>query len=115
MLKKLALKSTLLIFFWAALFGSLLAQERYAASYAGFAGYQAPLWAAKDLGLLTKQDLNVDVVFVPGAARGVQALLSGSTHFALIDPTAPLTAMLQGADLILVGGSLNKFPFSLVT
>lgn len=114
-IKTLALALTLSIVFWAALSGSPLAQERYAASYAGFAGYQVPLWAAKDVGLLAKYELNVDLVFVPGAARGVQALLSGSTHFALVDPTSPLTAMLQGADLILVAGSLNKFPFSLVT
>ena len=28
----------------------LAAQEKYIASYAGFAGFQAPLWAAKDFG-----------------------------------------------------------------
>ncbi len=107
-------KSALLILFWLALSGGPLAQERYAASYGGFAGYQVPLWAAKDLGLLSKYGFNMDLVFVPGAARGVQALLSGSTQFAQIDPTSPLTAMLQGVDLIIVAGSLNKFPFSLV-
>ena len=29
----------------------ITAQEKYIASYAGFAGFQAPLWAAKDFGV----------------------------------------------------------------
>ena len=30
------------------------AQERYTIAYAGFAGFQSPLWATKELGLLAK-------------------------------------------------------------
>lgn len=91
------------------------AQEKFMASYAGFAGFQAPLWAASDYGLLTKRGLPVDLVMIPGSARGAQALLGGSTHFAQIDGTALIAAINQGADLVFVASSLNKFPFSLVT
>jgi NitT/TauT family transport system substrate-binding protein len=93
----------------------LCAQERYIASYAGFAGFQAPLWAAQDFGLLSKYGVNMDLVMIPGSARGTQALLGGSTHFGQIDGTALISAINQGADLIFIGASLNKFPFSLVT
>lgn len=93
----------------------LLAQERYIASYAGFAGFQAPLWAAQDFGLLAKYNVNMDLVMIPGSARGTQALLGGSTHFGQIDGTALISAINQGADLVFIGASLNKFPFSLVT
>ena len=93
----------------------LLAQERYIASYAGFAGFQAPLWAAQDFGLLAKYNVNMDLVMIPGSARGAQALLGGSTHFGQIDGTALISAINQGADLVFIGASLNKFPFSLVT
>jgi len=91
------------------------AQERYIASYAGFAGFQAPLWAAQDFGLLAKYGVNMDLVMIPGSARGAQALLGGSTHFGQIDGTALISAINQGADLVFIGASLNKFPFSLVT
>jgi NitT/TauT family transport system substrate-binding protein len=94
---------------------SLFAQERYIASYAGFAGFQAPLWAAKDFGLLAEYGVNMDLVMIPGSARGAQALLGGSTHFGQIDGTALISAINQGADLVFIGASLNKFPFSLVT
>jgi ABC-type nitrate/sulfonate/bicarbonate transport system substrate-binding protein len=93
----------------------LLAQERYIASYAGFAGFQAPLWAAQDFGLLAKYNVNMDLVMIPGSARGAQALLGGSTHFGQIDGTALISAINQGADLVFIGASLNKFLFSLVT
>jgi ABC-type nitrate/sulfonate/bicarbonate transport system substrate-binding protein len=94
---------------------NLVAQEKYIASYAGFAGFQAPLWAAKDFGLLAKYGVNTDLVMIPGSARGAQALLGGSTHFGQIDGTALISAINQGADLVLIAASLNKFPFSLVT
>ena len=93
---------------------TLIAQERYVISYAGFGGFQAPAWAAKDLGLFTKYGLNTDLVMIPGSARGTQALLGGSTHFGQIDGTALISAINQGADLAIIAASLNKFPFSLV-
>jgi len=90
------------------------AQERLLVSYAGFAGFQAPAWAAKDLGLFSKYGLSTELVMIPGSARGAQALLGGSTHFGQIDGTALIAAINQGADLVLISASLNKFPFSLV-
>src|SRR5918999_1824477 len=92
-----------------------IAQEKYIASYAGFAGFQAPLWAAKDFGFLAKYGVDTDLVMIPGSARGAQALLGGSIHFGQIDGTALIAAINQGADLVFVASSLNRFPFSLVT
>jgi ABC-type nitrate/sulfonate/bicarbonate transport system substrate-binding protein len=94
---------------------TVVAQEKYIASYAGFAGFQAPLWAAKDFGFMAKYGVSADLVMIPGSARGAQALLGGSTHFGQIDGTALISAINQGADLVFVASSLNKFPFSLVT
>jgi ABC-type nitrate/sulfonate/bicarbonate transport system substrate-binding protein len=93
---------------------TIRAQERLLVSYAGFAGFQAPAWAAKDLGLFSKYGLSTELVMIPGSARGAQALLGGSTHFGQIDGTALIAAINQGADLVLISASLNKFPFSLV-
>jgi len=107
--------------FWSAILlilsaapATLVAQERYLVSYAGFAGFQAPVWAAKDFGLFAKYGLSTDLVMIPGSARGTQALLAGSTHFAQTDGTSLIMAINQGADLVFISASLNKFPFSLV-
>ena len=56
------------------------AQEKFIASYAGFAGFQAPLWAAKDFGFLAKYGVDTDLVMIPGSARGAQALLGNQSR-----------------------------------
>lgn len=102
------------LFILSALPATLLAQERYLIAYGGFAGFQAPIWAAKDLGLMAKYGLNGDVVMVPGSTREIQALLGGSVHFAQVDAVTTINAVDKGADLVIISGSLNTFPFSFV-
>jgi ABC-type nitrate/sulfonate/bicarbonate transport system substrate-binding protein len=88
------------------------AQEPYLVAYAGFAGFQAPVWAPKDLGLMAKYGFNGDVVLVPGSVRQIQALQGGSIHFAQVDAATAINAINQGADLVMISGSLNSFPYS---
>jgi ABC-type nitrate/sulfonate/bicarbonate transport system substrate-binding protein len=92
-----------------------VAQDRYMIGYAGFAGFQVSMWAAKDLGLLKKYGLDGEVVLVPGTTRQIQALVGESIHFAHVDAAGYIRAVQRGADMVLVGGAFNKFPFSLVT
>jgi NitT/TauT family transport system substrate-binding protein len=89
-------------------------QERYVIAYAGFAGFQSPLWATKELGFLNKYGINADLVLTPGSTRQIQALLGNSAHFAQVDAVTTINAIAQGADLVMISGSLNTFPFSFV-
>ena len=93
---------------------TLRAQERYLIAYAGFAGFQTPLWATKDLGLLAKYGVAGDLVLTPGSTRQIQALVANSVHFAQVDAVTTINAINQGADLVMISGSLNTFPFSFV-
>ncbi|HXG51159.1 MAG TPA: ABC transporter substrate-binding protein [candidate division Zixibacteria bacterium] len=90
------------------------AQEPYMIAYGGFAGFQAPVWAAKDLGLIAKYGLGAEVVMVPGSTREIQALIGNSVHFAQVDAVTTINAIHKGADLVMISGSLNTFPFSFV-
>src|SRR6185436_86758 len=92
-----------------------LAQETYLVAYAGFAGFQAPVWAPKDLGLFEKYGFKGDTVLVPGSVRQIQAVLGGSIHLAQIDAATGINAIHQGADLVMISGTLNSFPYSFVT
>lgn len=92
-----------------------LAQDTYLVAYAGFAGFQAPVWAPKDLGLFEKYGFKGDVVLVPGSVRQIQAVLGGSIHLAQIDAATGINAISQGADLVMISGTLNSFPYSFVT
>jgi len=90
------------------------AQEQHLIAYAGFSGFQAPVWAPKDLGLMAKYGFNGDVVLVSGSVRQIQALLGSSIHFAQIDAATCINAINQGADLVMLSGTLNSFPYSFV-
>lgn len=91
------------------------AEDKIIVGYDGTAGFQGPIWAAHDLGLLDRQGLNAELVMIPGSARGMQALLSGSTQFAQGSATGPISIIIKSGDLVIVAAALNKFPFSVVT
>ncbi|MGH7855638.1 MAG: ABC transporter substrate-binding protein [Candidatus Binatia bacterium] len=91
------------------------AGQQYMIGYAGFAGFQVAMWAVKDLGLLKKYGLEGETVLVPGTSRQIQALVGDSIQFAHVDAAGHIRAVMRGADIVMVGGSLNKFPFSMVT
>jgi NitT/TauT family transport system substrate-binding protein len=93
---------------------SAFAQEQVIVSYDGNSGFQGPIWAVKDLGLFEKYGLKAELVLVPGGTRGMQALVSGSTHFAQGSATSPISLRMQGGDVAIIAAALNKFPFSLV-
>mgnify|MGYP003579082521 CR=1 FL=1 len=90
------------------------AQERYVIAYAGFAGFPAPIWATQELDFLGKYGIPADRVLTLGSTRQIQALLSNSAHFAQVDAVTTIHAIAQGADLVMISGSLNTFPFSFV-
>ncbi len=93
---------------------NIAAQETNLIAYAGFAGFQAPVWAPKDLGLMVKYGFNGDVVLVPGSVRQIQALLGGSIQLAQVDAATAVNAIGQGMDLVMIAGTLNSFPYSFV-
>jgi ABC-type nitrate/sulfonate/bicarbonate transport system substrate-binding protein len=88
------------------------AQETHLVAYAGFGGFQAPVWAPKDLGLFDKYGFKGDVILVPGSVRQIQALQGGSIDFAQVDAATAINAINQGADMVMISGSLNSFPYS---
>jgi ABC-type nitrate/sulfonate/bicarbonate transport system substrate-binding protein len=106
------LPTALLLFF---LSTRAAAQETNLVAYAGFAGFQASVWAPKDLGLFSKYGFQGDVVFLSGSVRQIQALLGNSIQFAQADAATALNAIHQGADLVIISGSFNSFPYSFVT
>jgi len=94
---------------------SLSAQQRHIHSSAGVGGPQIPLWAGRDLGTFRKYQLDVEGVLILGGARGMQALLGGSTHSANMAAMVPVRTALAGGDAVIVGGFLNKNLLKFVT
>ena len=86
----------------------LLAQQRHLHSSAGVGSNQLPMYVAKDLGIFDKYGLNVELIVITGGARSLQALFGGSTHSANLAAMAPVSAVLSGGDIVIVGAILNK-------
>ena len=84
------------------------AQQRHIHSSAGVGGAQIPLWAGRDLGTFRKYHLDVEGVLILGRARGMQALLGGSTHSANMAAMVPIRTALAGGDVVIVGSFLNR-------
>ena len=80
----------------------LNAQEQILVGYDGHAGFQGAIWATKDLGLFEKHGLAGELILIPGSARGMAALLSGSVPFIQGSATAPLAAFLRGGDVAVI-------------
>ena len=95
--------------------GGARADEQYMLGYAGFAGFQASMWAVKDFGLLKKYGLDGETILVPGTSRQIQALVGDSIQFAHVGAAGHIRAAMRGAEIVMIAASLNKFPFSLVT
>jgi len=104
-----------IIFFLLAPRSSARADDQYMLGYAGFAGFQASMWAVKDFGLLKKYGLDGETILVPGTSRQIQALVGDSIQFAHVDAAGHIRAAMRGAEIVMIAASLNKFPFSLVT
>lgn len=93
---------------------NLFAQTRFIHSHSGTSSTQLAIWAAKDLGLFEKYGLDVDLVFISGGARTMQALLGGSVQASDSDGVGPVNAILRGGDAVIVAGLINRSLFKFV-
>ena len=91
------------------------AQQLHIHSGAGVSATQLPFWTAKHLGIFHKYGLNVEIVAISSGARGMQALLGGSTHSANMAAMSPVRTVLGGGEVAIVAGYLNKSLFKLVS
>ena len=94
---------------WLVLIGMFLASSGFAQERVKFPvgvsskvlGY-GTLWAAWRRGYFEREGLDVDVVLMRGTAPAVQALIANSISAALLANDGPITAVEQGADLVMV-------------
>jgi ABC-type nitrate/sulfonate/bicarbonate transport system substrate-binding protein len=113
-IERLACSISLLVVLLLISFQSAWCGPKIIADYGGTSGFQAPLWAAKEGGFFAKHGLDVDIVMIPGGMQSMQALISGGTLFAQASAAAPMNSRLGGSDVVLIGASINKYPFSVV-
>src|SRR5262245_35750989 len=97
--------------------GAAVAQEsvtKVRVAYDGFSMTSGPLVYADKQGIFKKFGLDVAPIFVDGGSMLTQAVVGGSIDIAQNGYTPALSAAVQGADIVIIGGISNKLPFQLV-
>ena len=67
-----------LMFFSSYLHAQTSGERSVVVGYATYSGIQTPLWIAKESGMFEKHRLDVELVWIQGGPRLVQALIAGN-------------------------------------
>ena len=100
-------------------FGALLALAAFVAHntgaaqtlkipYVSISGFQAPLYLGERAGLFKKNQLEAQLIYMPGGSLIVQTLLSNEVGVASLAPPSAVAAWVKGAELSLVAGGIER-------
>ena len=104
--KHLRLILFLLLMVWA---GAASAQTtKLKVAYPTTVGSMAVIWVAKDARLFEKHGLEVELIYVAGSSKVVQAMLAKEIPISEIAIPAVIQANLAGADLVMLAGPNHK-------
>lgn len=90
------------------------AQNRVLLGYSSLSSNQTPIWVAKEEGLFKRFGVDVDLILIEGGTRGAQALISGDLPMMGMAGQAVISSRARGADLVVVGGVVNKMNYIFV-
>jgi NitT/TauT family transport system substrate-binding protein len=84
------------------------AQTKLKVAYPTTVGSMAVLWVTKDARLFDKYGLDVELIYVAGSSKVVQAMLAKEIPISEIAIPAVIQANLAGADLVMLAGPNHK-------
>src|SRR5918994_6437945 len=106
--------ATLLISPWILTLAHGAEPEKLNVCYSSIAATSVSTWIPKEAGIYQKYGLDVNTVYVSGA-QAISTLISGDTHIVQGSGAAAVLSRLSGADVTIIGTTINVVPMSLVT
>ncbi len=85
-----------------------LAAQTLKIPYVSISGFQAPLYLGERAGLFKKNQLEAQLIYMPGGSLIVQTLLSNEVGVASLAPPSAVGAWVKGAELSLVAGGIER-------
>jgi NitT/TauT family transport system substrate-binding protein len=82
-------------------------------AFNGFGGV-APLYLGQDVGIFKKQNLALELIFIPGGSLSLQALIGKSLDLLMTGGPPVVNAYLQGAKIKIIAGVTNLLPYTFV-
>ncbi|HEY7166482.1 MAG TPA: ABC transporter substrate-binding protein [Candidatus Binatia bacterium] len=76
--------------------------------YVSISGFQAPLWLGERSGAFRRNQLDVQLIYMPGGSMIIQTLLSGEVGVASLAPPSAIAAWTKGAALVVVAGGIER-------
>jgi NitT/TauT family transport system substrate-binding protein len=73
-----------------------------------------PFWVAKERGLFKKHGLDLEMIFINGSTRTVQALLGGDLDFGGAVGTAAINGQLAGGKIAIINSLVNTLPYYVI-
>lgn len=70
---------------------------------------------AKDVGILRKHNLELEMILITGGPVAMQALMAKSLDMVTTSATVFLHGFVEGADVKIIGGVANRFPYTFFT
>jgi NitT/TauT family transport system substrate-binding protein len=95
------------------LVSSNVGAESLRIAYTSIAVVYGPLWLTKEAGLFKKYNIEPEFVYIAGGPPSLQALIAGDVAISFTAGGATVAANLQGADVVLLGASIDSLPFEL--
>jgi ABC-type nitrate/sulfonate/bicarbonate transport system substrate-binding protein len=93
---------------------NLWAQEQVRLAHSALESSNAVWYLAQDRGFYKKHGLDVDLLFIPSTTTSVSSLVAGDVQMANASGGGVASAVVAGADLVLVSCYLNSLPYELV-
>ena len=90
------------------------AQEKIRLSHSALESSNSVWYLAQDRGFYKKNGLDVDLLFIPSTTTSVSSLVAGDVQVANASGGGVASAVVAGADLVLVACYLNSLPYELV-
>src|SRR5437867_409800 len=104
----------LLLLSFCLFFSPALAQERIRLSHSALESSNSVWYLAQDRGLYKKYGLDADLIFIPSTTTSVSSLVAGDIQVANASGGGVASAVVAGADLLMVACYLNSLPYDLV-
>ena len=90
------------------------AQEKVRLAHSALESSNSVWYLAQDRGFYKKHGLDVDLLFIPSTTTSVSSLVAGDIQVANASGGGVASAVVAGADLVMVACYLNSLPYELV-
>jgi NitT/TauT family transport system substrate-binding protein len=83
-------------------------------AFTSLSSVMCPPWIAREAGIFNKHGLDVEVIATPTGVEGMNALIAGEVQFLQISGGTTASAALGGADVMVVGTTLDSLVQNLI-